>query len=39
LLRYSGTEDAARVMVEGEDAMQVRRLAEGIADTIRKSLG
>ncbi|MDR2124455.1 MAG: phosphoglucosamine mutase [Desulfovibrio sp.] len=39
LLRYSGTEDAARVMVEGEDAALVRRLAEGIADTIRKTLG
>jgi phosphoglucosamine mutase len=39
LLRYSGTEDVARVMVEGEDAAQVRRLAEGIADTIRKTLG
>jgi phosphoglucosamine mutase len=39
LLRYSGTEDMARVMVEGEDAAQVRRLAEGIADAIRKTSG
>ncbi len=38
LLRYSGTESLARVMVEGEDDTQVRRLATVIADTVRRSL-
>ncbi|MDR0339783.1 MAG: phosphoglucosamine mutase [Desulfovibrio sp.] len=38
LLRYSGTESLARVMVEGEDEMHVERLAGMIADAIRLSL-
>ena len=38
LLRYSGTESLARVMVEGEDDTQVERLANVIADTIKRSL-
>jgi phosphoglucosamine mutase len=36
LLRPSGTEPVIRVMVEGEVADVVKRLAEGIADTIRQ---
>jgi phosphoglucosamine mutase len=39
LLRYSGTEPLARVMVEGEDGGCVRRGAEGIAAAIRATLG
>ena len=39
LLRYSGTEPLARVMVEGRDDALVRRLAAEIADTIRRDLG
>lgn len=35
LLRASGTEPLYRVMVEGEDEAEVRRLAEAIADSIR----
>ena len=39
LLRYSGTEDLARVMIEGEDAAEIERMAEGLAHAIRKELG
>ncbi len=39
LLRYSGTERLARVMVEGEDAVETRQLADRIADAIRSELG
>lgn len=39
MVRYSGTERLARVMVEGRDAEQVERLARSIADAIEKELG
>ncbi len=39
LVRYSGTESVARVMVEGQDAEQVDRLAKSIAEAIEKELG
>lgn len=38
LLRYSGTEPLARVMVEGEEEEQVRRLADMLANTVKKTL-
>ena len=38
LLRYSGTEAKARVMVEGEDENAVNRLAEQIASVVRQEL-
>jgi len=38
LLRPSGTEPVIRVMVEGEDAEQVRRAAEHLADIVRENL-
>jgi len=38
LLRYSGTEDLARVMVEGDDAREIEALAEQIAEAIRSEL-
>jgi phosphoglucosamine mutase len=38
LLRPSGTEPLMRVMVEGQDAEQVRRLAETIADAVRAAV-
>jgi len=39
LLRYSGTERLARVMIEGEDADEIQTLANRIADAIRSELG
>ena len=39
LLRYSGTENKARVMVEGENATQVRRIVEELAQLVKSSLG
>ncbi|MBN2887653.1 MAG: phosphoglucosamine mutase [Chromatiaceae bacterium] len=38
LLRLSGTEPLARVMVEGSDPEQVRRLAEQLADVVREQV-
>lgn len=39
VLRYSGTEPVARVMVEGEDADRVRVHAESLAALIGRTLG
>jgi phosphoglucosamine mutase len=39
LLRYSGTEALARVMIEGEDEAQVRTSANTLADVIRAEIG
>jgi phosphoglucosamine mutase len=39
LVRYSGTEPLARVMLEGEDEARIRAMAEEIAGEIRKQLG
>jgi phosphoglucosamine mutase len=39
LLRYSGTEPKARIMVEGEDETQVKRLAAQLADAVKRELG
>jgi phosphoglucosamine mutase len=39
LLRYSGTEALARVMVEGADAALVDAVAGDLADALRESLG
>jgi phosphoglucosamine mutase len=39
LVRYSGTEPKARVMVEGDDEARVRGLAEELASALRRSLG
>jgi len=38
LLRYSGTEDLARVMIEGEDAAEIATLAAVLAEAIRREL-
>ncbi len=39
LLRYSGTEPLARVMVEGDDQMTIDKAAQEIAAVIRAELG
>lgn len=39
LLRYSGTENLARVMIEGENQMQIESQANRLADVIKTSLG
>jgi phosphoglucosamine mutase len=39
VIRYSGTEPLARVMIEAESEKAMRRLAESIADAIRFELG
>jgi len=39
LVRYSGTENLARVMIEGEDQIKVKEQANLISDAIRKAIG
>jgi phosphoglucosamine mutase len=39
LLRYSGTEPLARVMVEGEDQRRIEAIAEEMAAMIRQAIG
>ncbi len=38
LLRYSGTENLARVMIEGENQTAIETQANGLAEIIRKVL-
>jgi len=39
LVRYSGTENLARVMIEGEDETKIREQAGRLADAIRIAIG
>jgi len=39
VIRYSGTEALARVMIEAESEVAMRRHADAIAAAIRKELG
>jgi phosphoglucosamine mutase len=39
LLRYSGTEPKARLLIEGRDEKQIKALADGIAGKIRQEIG
>ena len=39
LLRYSGTESLARVMIEGEDQREIEEYAQAIADKITAAIG
>jgi phosphoglucosamine mutase len=38
-LRYSGTEALARVMVEGENEVLIKEIAEEIAGVIEQDIG
>lgn len=39
LVRYSGTENLVRVMVEGEDGQLIRRIAEDLNNVLREEIG
>ncbi|MFP5246346.1 MAG: phosphoglucosamine mutase [Thermoanaerobaculia bacterium] len=39
LVRYSGTENLVRVMVEGEDDAQIRRIAEELRAVLKEEIG
>ena len=39
VLRYSGTEPLARVMVEAEEAGDVQRFSQALAEAVRSSIG
>ena len=39
LIRYSGTEPLARVMIEGSDAARIQAMADELASVIRTQLG
>jgi phosphoglucosamine mutase len=39
LVRYSGTEMLARIMLEGEDEDRICAMAQEIADEIRTEIG
>jgi len=39
LVRYSGTENLVRVMVEGEDEAQINRIAEELRSVLRDEIG
>lgn len=39
LVRYSGTENKVRVMVEGEDDAQIRRIAEELRGVLKSEIG
>ena len=38
VVRYSGTEPLARIMIEGEDAGQIVQLADRMADVLAREL-
>ena len=39
LVRYSGTEPLARVMIEGDDEARIGALADELCDVLRKAIG
>jgi phosphoglucosamine mutase len=39
LLRYSGTEPLARIMIEGESQDEIEKYASALAGVIRQALG
>jgi phosphoglucosamine mutase len=39
LIRYSGTESLARVMIEGADGARIQAMADELAGLIRSKIG
>ena len=39
VLRYSGTESLARIMIEGEEQGRIERVAAELAEMIRSAIG
>jgi phosphoglucosamine mutase len=39
LVRYSGTENKVRVMVEGPDDAMIRKIAETLRDVLKEEIG
>jgi phosphoglucosamine mutase len=39
VIRYSGTENIARVMIEGQDEKIIKGLADGMSEEIKKEIG
>jgi phosphoglucosamine mutase len=39
LIRYSGTEALARVMIEGADGERIRHMADELAGVLRSHIG
>ncbi len=39
LVRYSGTENLVRVMVEGENEPEIRRIAERLRQVLQEEIG
>jgi phosphoglucosamine mutase len=39
LVRYSGTQNLCRIMIEGENKREIQKIANDIAKTMKKELG
>ncbi len=39
LVRYSGTQNLCRIMIEGEDKREIKKMADETAEAVRKEIG